>query len=135
MRRLSMFIGLLLVMAVPTALLGCGGEQPSAPVTDEVANDGNPEGPDAKQTGASVEVEMINTSFEPAAVEVSVGDTVEWTNEDDFDHNATAEEGADFASGDFGYDETFEWKATEPGEISYTCTLHPGMDGTINVVE
>ncbi len=135
MRRLSMIVGLLLVMAVPTALLGCGGEQPSAPVTDEVANDGNPEGPDAEQTGAAVEVEMINTSFEPAAVEVSVGDTVEWTNEDSFDHNAIAEEGADFASDDFGKGGTFEWKATEPGEISYTCTLHPGMDGTINVVE
>ncbi|MBC7542778.1 MAG: hypothetical protein H7338_08610 [Candidatus Sericytochromatia bacterium] len=29
--------------------------------------------------------------------------------------------------------EKFVWKADKPGKIPYTCSIHPGMDGSITV--
>jgi plastocyanin len=76
---------------------------------------------------------MKNTAFDPKAVEVAPGDTVEWENYDDVDHNVVADSGADFSSDDFGKGGTFEWKATKPGTVTYECTIHPGMTGEITV--
>ncbi len=50
-------------------------------------------------------------------------------------HDVTAREGADFKSKVFGQDETFEYTTEKAGEIAYTCTLHPGMDGAVTVVD
>ena len=46
-----------------------------------------------------------------------------------------AEEGADFESELIQKDGTYEYTADAAGTIEYVCTLHPGMDGTITVVE
>jgi plastocyanin len=131
-----MVLALCLIVASAAAFAGCGGGGATTAGTSAdtaAAPSETPEGQEGKEAGASTEVEMKNTAFDPADLTVKVGDTVKWENYDDFDHNVTADSGADFKSDDFGKDGTFEWTATKPGEVAYECTLHPGMTGTITV--
>ena len=46
-----------------------------------------------------------------------------------------AQSGADFKSDDFGKGGTFSYTPDKAGTIKYTCTLHSGMDGTLEVTE
>jgi plastocyanin len=133
MRRILTLLSIGLLVLAGAAIAGCGG---SAEVTSTAADTAaTPSETEVTVEGATVDIEMKDTAFDPADVTASVGDTIVWTNEDQFDHNVVADSGADFKSDNFGYDETFEWVANKPGEISYECTLHPGMTGTITVEE
>jgi plastocyanin len=76
---------------------------------------------------------MQGLRFHPAAVVVHAGQQVKWTNADNVDHNVTAVSGATFKSQAFGHGQTYSFVANRPGTIHYVCTLHPGMNGTINV--
>ena len=97
-------------------LAGCGGDDaPSEPV-------------------ATTAVKMVSgNDFEPRAITVRAGQTVTWTNEDSVPHNAVAKEGDGPRSELFGRGRSYSWRATTPGTIEYVCTIHPGMDGTIEV--
>ncbi|MEP0826131.1 MAG: cupredoxin domain-containing protein [Nitrososphaera sp.] len=76
-----------------------------------------------------------DATYEPANLEINVGDRVIWKNEDDFVHTATKEPSGlgDFFGGVMAPDETFDFVFTEPGEYQYYCTLHPNKVGTITV--
>jgi plastocyanin len=76
---------------------------------------------------------MKNIQFAPNDATVKVGTKVTWTNDDSVDHNVTAKSGADFKSSDFGNGGTYTFTPKQAGTIKYTCTLHPGMDGTLTV--
>lgn len=78
------------------------------------------------------EVAVIDVSFEPANIEVPVGTTVEWTNDDPFDHTVTAQDGA-FDSGTLSAGGTFSHRFDSPGEYEYLCAIHPSMTGTVTV--
>jgi plastocyanin len=85
-----------------------------------------------------VMIHYQNIAIDPAAVTVRAGSTIEWTNEDQTDHNVTTQGAgpANFASKDFGMGATFKYKAKVPGVIHYLCTIHPAsMTGTITVVK
>jgi plastocyanin len=75
-------------------------------------------------------------AFDAPHIQVSVGDTVTWTQGTDGEtHTATADDDT-FDSGaltDEG--ETFEFTFDEPGEYPYHCEPHPEMLGLITVVE
>ena len=129
MKRLLMILVVCLALAGVAAMAGCGGSTTAAPGDTTAAESAAPEGEQGSGDGATVTVDMQNTAFDPADVEVAPGDTVEWVNDDDFAHNVVADSGADFESDDFGKGGTFEWKATEPGTVKYECTIHPGMTG------
>jgi plastocyanin len=77
-------------------------------------------------------VAMKDIKFSPSSLTVKVGQTVTWTNDDGVDHNVIAKDGT-FKSGNFGHGGTFSWKATKAGTFAYSCTIHPGMDGTLVV--
>ncbi len=76
-----------------------------------------------------------NHAFEPSVVQVPVGTTVTWHFEDVDDgesvpHNVVGEgfESPVLAEGSFSH--TF----TVAGSYPYSCTLHPFMDGRVEVV-
>jgi len=106
-RRLAL-ITLLGVLAA-----GCGGTQDSEPV-------------------ATTEVKMVKSyRFDPETIEIQAGQTVTWTNEDNFTHTVEVE-----GRGDHKVDRgnsvsiTFE----KPGNYDYVCTLHShDMSGTVIV--
>ena len=83
--------------------------------------------------GKRVDVTMRNVAFEPRAVSVSVGQTIVWTNHDRVPHDVVATSGAKFDSGNVDAGGTFAFDPTTAGAISYVCTLHQGMTGTITV--
>jgi plastocyanin len=85
--------------------------------------------------GKTVKIVMQNTAFSPKSISAKVGQTIVWTNEDPFDHNVTAKKGENFKSKNFGQGAKYSYKLDKPGTISYTCTIHPGMDGTITVTK
>jgi len=69
-------------------------------------------------------------AFNPASVQISVGDTVKWTNMDSVQHNP---KGTIFDSGPLTQGNTYEFKFTQPGTYNYICSIHPSMQGTITV--
>jgi plastocyanin len=79
-----------------------------------------------------------NHIFAPAVVQVPVGTTITWSFED---RGANGDEapvphdvvGADFASPVLTTG-TWSHTFTTPGTFRYVCTLHPGMDGVVQVV-
>ena len=85
---------------------------------------------------------LTDTAYQPNPVEVSVGDTVTWTNDDTQPHTVTAGENGQ-PSGEFDSSpnfnpliapqQTFEHTFTQAGEYPYYCALHPNMVGTVSV--
>jgi plastocyanin len=80
-------------------------------------------------------VKIKGMAYVPATLEVSVGDTVVWVNEDMVAHTATAivDGTTIFDSGVFAPKASWKWVASKPGKIPYVCTLHPTMKGTLIV--
>lgn len=113
------------VVALAGGVGACGG-----------SDDGAADRPvDAGDDSAAVTVKTF--AFQPSPLQVKAGTTVTWTNTDDILHTATsgARGSADGVfdlrldgSGSTG-DATFE----QPGTFTYHCTIHPGMDGTVEV--
>jgi plastocyanin len=81
---------------------------------------------------------LTTDAFSPNPIQVSVGTTVTWKNNDAEPHTVNAGENAT-PSGLFDSyippARTFEHTFTEPGEYPYFCILHPNMVGTVVVVE
>jgi plastocyanin/uncharacterized membrane protein len=86
------------------------------------------------QTGSTHHtVIMKEMRFDPPALTVRPGDTVEWKNEDMFAHTATAD--------DKSFDSSLvqpgqSWKTTiaKSGDLSYHCSPHPNMKAKLVVL-
>jgi plastocyanin len=86
---------------------------------------------------------LADNTFQPNPIQVSIGDTVTWINDDSQPHTVI--------SGSNGIPDnkfnsspnfiplmapgaTFSHTFTEAGEYPYFCLLHPNMIGTVSVV-
>lgn len=105
------------VVVAAAALAGCAGPAatPAAPV-------------------ATTSVDLPKSyRFDPVAIEVRAGDTVTWTNHDDFTHNVTfpGEPGLDMRPG-----ETVTRAFPTAGTFTYLCSFHPrDMNGSVTVTD
>jgi plastocyanin len=70
--------------------------------------------------------------FSPAALTVSAGDAVIWINRDPFPHTATSNDGR-FDSHAIEPGRSWTFTPKKAGVISYGCTYHPTMKGTLRV--
>jgi len=108
---------LLLPAAAALAALGvaagCGGTGSSKPV-------------------ATDQVSMAKSyRFDPKAVEVKAGDTVTWTNNDNFTHTVKVDGQDDHK---VGQGDSVSIRFDKPGTYKYECTLHShDMHGTVIV--
>ncbi|HEY6759655.1 MAG TPA: plastocyanin/azurin family copper-binding protein [Baekduia sp.] len=91
-------------------------------------------GGEAQTLAAGDTIGMKSLRFHPDHAQVAVGQKVTWKNYEGVPHDVKADSGASFASKTFGKDGTFSFTPTKAGTIKYECTLHPGMDGTLDVV-
>jgi len=98
---------------------GPGGHSPGERVTGQPA-------------GATVE-ETDQLQFQPVAVRIPRGDTVEWTNPGSIPHNVTFDRYRDLTSATMHHGDRHEIRFTVPGTYGYRCTFHPGMNGTVTV--
>lgn len=89
--------------------------------------------PTATETdgAAGHSVTIANFAFNPATLQVGVGDTVTWTNSDSAAHTVTFEEGPN--SGALETNDTFEHTFEAAGEFNYICSIHPSMQGKVSV--
>ena len=81
---------------------------------------------------ATTEVQMVKSyRFDPQVIEIKAGDTVTWTNEDNFTHTVEVDGREDHK---VEQGESFSIKFDEPGTYHYLCTLHSqDMDGEVIV--
>jgi len=77
-------------------------------------------------------VVIENMRFDPDRLTVRRGDRVVWVNRDLFPHTASAD-GKAFDSGDIPAGKAWAYLAAASGDYTYTCTYHPGMQGTLIV--
>jgi plastocyanin len=119
MRRLLIPLALLPVLAACGDEAGSGGSGAAATAS-------------TCPSGAVV-IHMRNIKFDPASTTAKVGQKVCWINDDDVQHDAQADSGADFKSSLFGKGRTFTTTVAKAGPVEYVCSVHPGMTGTLDV--
>lgn len=95
-------------------------------------SDNDPQPEPAPPGGRTAEVRMQNFTFSPAALNITRGTTVTWTNNDSDTHSVTADDNS-FASPGIPAGGTYSRTFNDAGTISYHCTPHPQMKGTITV--
>lgn len=71
-------------------------------------------------------------SYSPNPVEVQVGETVTWVNEDSAVHTATANDRT-FDSGVLMEGDSFSFTFDKEGGYAYYCDVHSNMVGTVTV--
>ncbi len=102
-----------LLLALILFAAGCGGSESTQPV-------------------ATTEVQMAKSyRFDPKTIEIDAGDTVTWTNADNFTHTVQVD-GQEDHKVERG--ESVSIAFDTPGTYHYVCTLHKrDMDGEVIV--
>ena len=77
-------------------------------------------------------VVMEAMQFSPPRLEVNIGDTVVWKNNDAFPHTATSDRSG-FDSGNIQPGRSWKFIAKKRGSFPYSCALHPTMKGLLVV--
>jgi plastocyanin len=89
--------------------------------------------------GVVEQVDAIDNTFRPDAIEVAAGAEVHWVNRGRNEHNVLPVEGDDWGveADDFAPEDEYTHRFTEPGTYAYYCSLHgtttQGMVGEIVV--
>ena len=140
---LSMRHTRILLAATASLLLitACSSDDPSAtdttPAPTEATADAATTDPPAADdaAGAGAQVGLKASRFDPTVVEVAVGESVTFTNNDPFNHTITSKDDSpiEYDSGNLGDGETFEQTYDEAGTYAFFCKIHPTMRGTVTV--
>jgi len=97
----------------------------------EVANVTIPSGASTQKVGQKY--------FDPQEIDVKIGTTVVWTNDDSVSHTVTDGKPSDnefgkmFDSGLIKANKTFEYTFSSAGSFDYFCQVHPWMTGKVTV--
>ena len=110
---------------------------------------GNTTGTSTTSAGGSNSVSIVSgattltdTAYQPNPIQVSVGATVTWTNNDSQPHTVTSGSNGQpdnkfNSSPNFtpllNAGQTFSFTFTQAGDYPYFCMLHPNMVGTVSV--
>jgi plastocyanin len=123
MRRTSIFV--LAAVFVVLALAACAAPAvtPTTPTTPPATTGGS-------TTPVAVTVSMKNIAFDPASVDIALGDSVTFVNNDTVQHVVA---GDTWTSGAIDPGQTFTQKFTTAGANPVSCTIHPSMKMTVNV--
>lgn len=90
--------------------------------------------PDSAVATGAVAVDIVDFAFNPGTLEVKVGDTVTWTNNDSAPHTATQKpSGSGFQSGTLQPGDSFSHTFDTAGAYDYYCEFHAGMSGQVVV--
>ncbi len=124
MKKSLMFLAFLLLVACAPPQVA--REQQVQPVVEAE--------PVTERFGSTTNVQIRDFHFQPQNINIKVGDTVVWTQQDSAPHTVTVVSGPEsFDSGTLIQGQTFSYTFTKPGTYSYKCALHPSMIGQIFV--
>ena len=124
-RWLALLLGCL---ALALVAAGCGGDD-----DDNGGGGGGGQQQAPAATSGGGDVTMKDIKFNPSTVDVKVGDTVTWTNDDSVGHDVTGDGFKSGSAGGIGGGTTFKHKFDKAGTFKYQCTVHPGMTGEVVV--
>lgn len=89
-------------------------------------------------------VNIVDKTFEPATIQVAVGDTVTWTVTKSIGEPHSVTQGKSGETGTPLFDSgletlkddgsTFQWTFDKDGTFDYFCSVHPGMVGQVVVL-
>ena len=127
------------------ALAACGGSA-SSPASDAgtsgaatpAGSAATPATAAATVAGADVTIPMVDDpktvgAFQPVKVAIKAGQSVGWVNVSGQVHNVIFDDKTVGASDLLQKGQTFKVTFSKAGTFKYSCTLHPGMDGEIDV--
>lgn len=80
---------------------------------------------------ATISIGTVDTSFVPSTITVKKGTSITWTNRDVVNHTVN---GSGWQSGTIAPDQSYTRVFNTVGSFDYTCSIHPTMQGTVNVV-
>ena len=80
-----------------------------------------------------VAVTIEGFAFDPPELDVAVGATVTWTNQDGATHTVKSADDAFDGSAGLGQGDTFTHTFDQAGTFDYICGIHPGMKATVVV--
>lgn len=109
--------------------------KPSKPGNPGGPNGGTQPGGGAAPSSPSAKTFTVNVTdqgFSPSTLNARVGDTVVWTNTGQMPHTVTAGNGA-FDSGNLDPGAKYTTVLRKQGTISYVCSYHSFMKGTLKV--
>ena len=107
----------------------------SQPKGEKVATPGAAASPAATPAAEATTVKVAIKDFSfGAPLTITIGTTVEWTNEDSMAHTVTASNGA-FDSGNLDQGAKYSFTFTQEGTYSYACQYHSNMKGQIVVTK
>jgi len=72
--------------------------------------------------------------FQPSTITVVPGSEITWINMDTTAHTIVSDNGTSFNSGSISPKGSYNYIANQNGSITYHCSIHPQMKGTIQVV-
>jgi plastocyanin len=111
--RIGLLVSAAAALAATLVAAGCGSNGSSTPV---------------KTTAVSM---AKSYRFDPKTIEVKVGDTVTWTNNDNFTHTVEVDGQSDHK---VGRGDSVSIRFDKAGTYHYVCTLHShDMHGTVIV--
>lgn len=88
--------------------------------------------PQASPAASGNTIRIANLAYDPPQLDVAIGTTVTWTNDDQVSHTATSSDGL-FDTGTIAAGESAEITFDETGTFEYVCAFHAGMRATIVV--
>jgi len=125
---ISLFLIILLIAGFG---ISCQSQSPApAPPASSLPTTPTP-GP-SPATPPQIEVAIEGFAFKPAQLNIPVGTTVLWYNNDSASHTATARDNS-FESSSLSKGDTFSYTFEQRGTIEYYCRFHPLMTGKIVV--
>lgn len=81
--------------------------------------------------GSMVSIKSYN--FNPTTVNIRVGETITWTNEDSAPHTIVSDSGKEISSSSLSNGQTYSHTFSTAGTYDYHCSIHPSMKATIIV--
>jgi plastocyanin len=78
-------------------------------------------------------VTIEGMQFRPQALTVASGDSIVWVNKDLVAHTATSTTAGMFDSKLIAPDKSWKLTIRTRGNLSYICTYHPAMTGSLRV--
>ena len=106
---------------------GSGAKATTAASGGSTAATAAPAGSSADNT-----ISIKDMAFAPATLQVAVGTTVTWVNDDTVQHTVTSDTKV-FDSGSIDPGGKFTYTFTQAGTFAFHCSIHSSMTGTITV--
>ena len=91
--------------------------------------------PEPKEPGTGPRVTLFASCFDPGTLWTEAGETVTFTNDDEYEHTVTGTgiEAWGIGTEPLAAGESVKVTFDEVGVYPYTCIFHPGMNGAIVV--